>query len=192
MKILIPAAILSAIVAAPAVAQDADYAVNQVYIADGEECPASTDEVITVCGVLEDPYRIPRALRQSDSPENISWAERVQRFETVGASGINSCTPVGAGGETGCTQKLIRQAYEDRRNAPGVRFGEIIAKAREDRLSTIDADARLEQERVESIEREYMERLERERDGAVPGEATDTPPAIGPATTEAATPDPEG
>ena len=178
---------VAAILATPAAAQDEDYAVNQVYIADGEDCPASTAEVITVCGVLEDPYRIPKALRHSDDPDNTAWAQRVKRLEMVGATGIMSCSPVGAGGATGCTQQLIAAAYADKANAPGVRFGRAIEAAREDRLSTIDVDARMEQDRVEQIEREYMERLERERGAGVPGEESAEMPSIGPVTDAAAT-----
>ena len=155
-------------------AQDEDYAVNQVYITEDEECPASTDDVITVCGVLEDPYRIPRALRYSEDPANTAWAQRVQQLQTVGETGINSCTPVGAGGATGCTQKLIEQAYADRRNSAEGRFGQLIAEERERRLSTIDEDAEETQRRVEQIEREYEERLERERAAPLPGEDTET------------------
>ena len=36
-------------------------------------------------------------------------------MEYVGAAGINSCSPVGTGGWTGCTQQLLRQAREERR-----------------------------------------------------------------------------
>jgi hypothetical protein len=52
-----------------------------------------------------------------------------------------------------------------------VRFGLLIDQARRDRLSEIDEDAAAEQERVEMIEREYMQRLERERAGELPGMA---------------------
>ena len=36
-------------------------------------------------------------------------------MEYVGAAGVNSCTPVGAGGWTGCYQQMLRQAREERR-----------------------------------------------------------------------------
>ena len=160
----------SAGLTAPVVAQDADTSVNLVYITPDETCPESTAEVITVCGVLEEQYRIPSPLRQSQSPENTAWAERVSEFQYVTAEGINSCSPVGTGGSTGCTQELIRKAYADRANSADVRFGQLIEEARSERLSTIDVDAAAEQERVEQIEREYNERLERERRSELPGE----------------------
>ena len=159
---------------APLAAQDADTSVNLVYITPDEECPESTADVITVCGVLEDQYRIPSALRQSQSPENKAWTERVSEFQYVTAQGINSCSPVGAGGETGCTQELIRKAYADKANSADVRFGQAIEAARAERLSTIDADTAAEQRRVEQLEREYNERLERERESALPDEADTT------------------
>lgn len=160
---LAPFGLLFATVTTPLAAQDADTAVNIVYITENEQCPASTDDVITVCGVLEEQYRIPRSLRQTTGPGTEAWADRVREFQTVGEFGINSCSPAGAGGFTGCTQELIAKAYEDRANAPGQRFGQIIEEARAERLGTIDAAAAEEQARVEQIEREYEARLERER-----------------------------
>ncbi len=65
---------------------------------------------------------------------------------------------------------------KDKSEAEAVRFGLLIEKARTERMSTIDADAAAEQERVEMIEREYMQRLERERQGELPGEGTPPPP----------------
>lgn len=168
--------VAAAVASAPVMAQDADTAVNIVYITENEQCPASTEDVITVCGILEEQYRIPKALRQTTGPGNESWADRVREFQTVGEFGINSCSPTGAGGFTGCTQELIAKAYEDRANAPGRRFGQIIDEARQERLSTIDEAAAAEQDRVEQIEREYEARLERERQG----DADDSPPAAQP------------
>ena len=160
-----PFVLLLASTASPLLAQDADTAVNIIYITEEEQCPASTEDVITVCGVLEEQYRIPRSLRQTTGPGTEAWADRVREFQTVGESGIMSCSPAGAGGFTGCTQELIAKAYADRANAPGQRFGQIIEAARAERLGTIDAAAAAEQERVEQIEREYEARLERERQG---------------------------
>ena len=166
---------------APAAAQDADTAVNLVYITSDERCPPSTDEIITVCGVLEDQYRIPRALRQSGSPANTAWAQRVREFQTVGEFGTMSCSPAGLGGATGCTQKLIDAAYRERAEGADARFGRLIEQQRAERLSTIDSDAAAEQARVEKIEREYMERIAREAGEGQPGTQTATPPATAPA-----------
>lgn len=161
--------------AAPAAAQDAEVKINQIYIQEGEECPASTDEVITVCGILEDPYRIPANLRRSDSPQNESWGERAQSFQMVGEFGIMSCSPTGSGGFTGCTQKMIDEAYAEKRTSDGVLFSQLIEEERQKRLAEIDAAAAEEQERVEMIEREYEARLAAERAAALPDEDTPEP-----------------
>ncbi|AOL22020.1 hypothetical protein Ga0102493_11991 [Erythrobacter litoralis] len=164
--------------AAPAAAQDAPgERVNMVIAYSEDECPeASDDNEIVICEILVEAerYRIPKNLRQSDSPENVSRAREVEKLKYVGAFGAMSCDPAGAGGFTGCTQRFIEAAYKDRSEAETVRFSQLIEEARQERLSTIDADAAAEQERVEMIEREYMQRLERERDGALPGEVDPT------------------
>ena len=105
-----------------------------------------------------------------------SLARQVDQIKYVGDFGAMSCSPAGAGGFTGCTQKFVEAWAKDREEADGVRFGQLIEQARQERLSTIDADAAAEQERVEMIEREYMERLERERQAELPGEGDLPPP----------------
>ncbi len=171
------------VAAGPAAAQSkGGDRVNMVIAYDETECPQPTspDEIV-VCEILveADRYRIPRNLRQSDSPQNTAWAERVESIRYIGAFGTMSCDPAGAGGFTGCTQKMIEAAYADRAEGENVRFGQLIEAARQERLATIDESAASEQERVEAIEREYMERLERERSGQLPGEEKKTP-AVGP------------
>ncbi|WP_114522370.1 hypothetical protein [Altererythrobacter sp. ZODW24] len=194
----ISAAILAAsAIAAPSVAyaQDEDYSVNQLVVYGEQECPQSTDTMVTICVRMEDQYRIPSNLRQSSDPANKPWAERVQAFEMLTATGIMSCSPVGSGGETGCTQAMIQQAYGEKATADSVRFGRLIEEARAERLETIDEEAAETQRRVESLERQYMERLEHERAGTLPGEEAETSPAIVPAAEPAADTDenaPEG
>lgn len=161
--------------------QDSDDSYNMVIVYGDDECPTSTADVIVVCArkAENERYRIPETLRFSESPANESWAERVESFEMVGDFGTMSCSPVGAGGFTGCTQEMINAAYADKANDAGVRFGEIIAAERAKRLSTIDEDAAAEQERVEMIEREYMQRLERERAGETAEDAALPQPQSG-------------
>ncbi len=174
MKHLIaPAALaLLAAGASPAGAQSANEKINMVIAYDASECPKAQPGEVVVCELLVEAarYRIPTNLRYSDSPENVARARQVEEIKYAGDFGAMSCSPAGAGGFTGCTQKFIEAAYKDRAEEDGVRFGKLIEEARQERMSTIDADAAAEQERVEMIEREYMQRLERERDGEVPGE----------------------
>ncbi|WP_234033192.1 hypothetical protein [Erythrobacter rubeus] len=169
--------------ATPAAAQsEGGDKVNMVIAYDESECPEAGEDEIVICEILVEAerYRIPSNLRQSSSPENTAWAKRVESIRYLGDFGEMSCDPAGAGGFTGCTQQFIDAAYQDRAEGENIRFGRLINEAREERLSTIDADAAAEQNRVEQIEREYLERLERERQGPIPGEADPslTPPPI--------------
>lgn len=169
-----------AVLAAPAAAQQAGSEKVRMVIVYGEDAvpPPQGDEIVVVAHLPEnDRYRIPEVLRFSDNPANMAWARRVERLDMVGAFGTNSCSPAGAGGFTGCTQQLINAAYADKREGSAVRFSELIAAARAERLSHIDEEAAETQARVESLEKQYMERLEKERQGTLPGENTASPPA---------------
>ena len=170
-------AVLSAAAfAVPAVAQVAvdtgDESYNMVIVYGDDDCPASTDGEIVVCArqAESERYRIPEALRFTDGPQSQAWAQRVERLEMVGAFGTLSCSPAGAGGLTGCTQQMIDAAYADKENSSAVRFSDVIAAARAERLSTIDEDAERTQRDVEMIEREYNARLEAERAQPLPDE----------------------
>ncbi|MFC3096622.1 hypothetical protein [Alteraurantiacibacter palmitatis] len=162
----------AALLAPPAAAQDTGgERVMMVQLQEGEVCPQSEDpDTIVVCEQIEDPYRIPSRLRQSNSPENRSWAQRARENERVGAFGPGSCTNVGGGSEIGCSIQEIELARAERENSPERRFSLQIEQARAERLETIDADARMTQARVEELERAYLERLEAERDAPLPGE----------------------
>lgn len=181
MKPLLTPALLAVaalmVTATPAAAQSADEKINMVIAYSEDECPVAQPGEVVICEILveADRYRIPPNLRQSGSPENVAWARRVESFKYVGDFGTMSCSPAGAGGFTGCTQKFIEAAYKDRAESENVRFSQLIEEARAERLSAIDSEAAAEQERVEMIEREYMERLERERQGELPTEAAPPP-----------------
>lgn len=162
-----------AISSTAAAQEEAGDKVNMVIVYGDDICPEPAAGEITVCArkAENERYRIPEDLRLSDSPENTAWTQRVESYEMVGAFGTMSCDPAGAGGFTGCTQQMISAAYKDRAEGSAVRFSQLIEAARAERLSTIDADAAEQQARVEQIEREYLERLERERSEPLPGEA---------------------
>ena len=171
---------------------------NMVVVYGDDACPASDDDTIVVCArkAESERFRIPEALRHSTDPANQSWAQRVEKLEMVGKFGTLSCTPVGAGGWTGCTQEMIQKAYADKAEGSDVRFSQIIAEARAERLSTIDEDAEAQQRDVEMIEREYMQRLENERAAPTPDEAataasTDTTIVAGEEEPEASAESPE-
>ncbi|MDZ4307450.1 hypothetical protein [Allopontixanthobacter sp.] len=171
-------ALIAGFAASPAAAQDAaGDQVNMVIVYGDDACPVSTEEVITVCARKNENerFRIPENLRTSDDPANTAWAERAESFEMVGAFGAFSCSPTGAGGFTGCTQQMIKAAYGEKDEASGIRFAQLIAAARAERLSTIDEEAAETQARVEVLEKAYMDKLARESEGAVPGEEESLP-----------------
>jgi hypothetical protein len=156
-----------------------DEKVNQLIVYGDDPCPVSTAEQITVCARKDEAerFRIPAPLRDNPTdPRNQSWTDRVKAYETVGAAGINSCSPVGSGGASGCTTRLIQDAYAEKKQGSDVQFGKLIEEERQRRMSTIDKDAAAEQSRVEQLEKEYEARLARERDGETKP-APATPPA---------------
>lgn len=172
---------ITALSSAPAFAQDdAGDRVNQVIIYGDDDCPESTGDMITVCARLDEGerFRIPKNLRQSNSPENVSWTERVRSLETVGNFGSMSCSPVGAGGELGCTAAMIAAAYEDKKHTSDVRFSALIEEARGERLAEIDAESAETQARVEELERQYIAKLEAERDAPLPDEEDEALPQV--------------
>jgi hypothetical protein len=140
-----------------------DERVNQVIVYGDDPCPRATSpNEITVCarkGEAER-YRIPEPLRGIDNPANRAWTDRVLAYETVGKTGTLSCSPVGPGGFTGCTQKLIQNASVERKEGSDVKFSQLIEAERARRLSTIDQDARETQTRVEAEEKAYAAKHE--------------------------------
>lgn len=182
---LVPfAALACATLAAPALAQDAPAAaerVNTVIIYGNDTCPESKGDEITVCARKPEAerYRIPQALRETPSTRAEAWNERVLAYETVGRTGINSCSPVGPGGSLGCTQKLIDAAYAEKRGSGDVQFSKMIEAERARRAGTVDDDAAQTQARVEQAEKDYEARQRAQQD---PGSA--------PASGAAPTPDP--
>lgn len=166
IRFLAAPALAALALAAPLAAQDSGGDKVRMVIVYGEDAAPTPqgDEIVVVARMPEaDRFRIPEGLRYSENPANDAWIKRVERLEFVGASGTLSCSAVGPGGSTGCTQEMIRNAYADKNASPSVRFGALIAAARAERLSTLDARAAEEQARVEALEKEYMRRLERER-----------------------------
>ena len=104
------------ILPAPAAAQNAK--VSEIIVYGTDPCPRSTDDEIVVCARKPESerFRIPEKLRQGGSLQSRqAWAVRAKNFETVGRTGIMSCSPVGPAGYTGCADQLIKQAFEERR-----------------------------------------------------------------------------
>ncbi|MFM6949720.1 MAG: hypothetical protein ACKOW1_01715 [Novosphingobium sp.] len=152
-RLLIAAPLLFA--AAPALAEEAsEPKVNQLIVYGNDECPVSSDDTITVCArkAEGERFRIPQILRKSSSPQNEAWNNKVLAYERVSKTGTMSCSPVGAGGWTGCSSQLINAAYAEKQSDESIRFGQLIAEERAKRLSTIDKDAAKTQSDVEKLE----------------------------------------
>ncbi len=178
--ILAPLA-LAALYAAPAAAQGtSEPKVNQLIVFGEDACPQSTDDTITVCARKNEGerFRIPELLREHSSPQNEAWNNKVLAYETVGRTGTMSCSPVGAGGWTGCSGQLINQAYAKKSIDPGIKFSQMIAAERTKRLETIDQDAAETQARVEVLEDqiEARRKAEEARTDTDPNDAGAPPP----------------
>ena len=95
--------------------------VSQVIVYGNDPCPQGAGGEIIVCARRPeaDRYRIPENLRGTDERgESESWAARAESMEYVGRTGIQSCSPVGPGGWTGCWEQMMRQARGERRANP--------------------------------------------------------------------------
>ena len=101
---------------APAIAQQ--NAIAEIIVYGNDPCPRSTDDQVVVCARRPESerYRIPEKYRPGGTRQQTeAWANKAKVIETVGATGINSCSPVGPGGYTGCLTKVIKEAREQRR-----------------------------------------------------------------------------
>lgn len=102
---------------APAMAQSSD-SVSEIIVYGNDPCPRSTDDQVVVCARRPEAerYRLPQQYRPSGTrQEKTAWANRARALETVGATGTNSCSPVGPGGFTGCLTQVINQARRETR-----------------------------------------------------------------------------
>lgn len=170
------AALAIALMAAPALAQQADKPagpppggekLNLVIVYGDDACPTSTGDDIVVCARKDESerYRIPEPLRgDPNAPANQAWAERARSIEYVGKSGTESCSPVGAGGFTGCFEQIAAAAKAERQQADNVSWKDLVAAERAKRLSKIDAEA-------EAVERQVKAEEAKDNDATAP--ATD-------------------
>jgi hypothetical protein len=110
------AAALPALVApSPALAQSGN--ISEIVVYGTDPCPRSTEDEVVVCARKPESerYRIPERYRQSGPIQSReSWADRAIAFETQMGNGLNSCSPIGSAGFTGCEQQLIKQSFKER------------------------------------------------------------------------------
>ena len=113
---LAAAALVAGFAAPSAFAQTANDRVNEIIVYGTDPCPRSTDDEVVVCKRVgeEERYRIPERLREGGTlQERTAWAKKVRSIERVGRTGIQSCSPVGPAGYTGCMEQMIRDAREE-------------------------------------------------------------------------------
>ena len=116
------AAIAALIPATPLLAQETPQRIRNVEVVKGQACPKSTAEEVVVCSTLEEPYRIPGALRD-DGPipqAQQSWVNRaadIDQTSRVAAGLPDTCSPVGTGGQRGCFKERARAWAAERRAA---------------------------------------------------------------------------
>ena len=109
-----------AAISVPAEAQDSGGKVMEVLVFGKDPCPRSTESEVVVCRRLDERerYRIPERLRSGGPRQpGQAWAAKTRSLETVGNTGIQSCSPVGPAGYTGCLQQLIKQSRQEAKEA---------------------------------------------------------------------------
>lgn len=175
-----------AAIAQPAAAQEASTVnadkINQVIVYGEDKCEQSSPDEIVVCNRMpeQDRYRVPQIFRGGDplDPRNQAWLNRVTAMERVGRFGTDSCSPVGLGGFTGCTQQLVAGAKAERQAADKTDWQAMIADERAKRIAGIDAASDQVEAAVVAEEKALAERqkaaeeLERQASGQAPAPAT--------------------
>ena len=108
-----------AALSAPALAQTGGR-ISEIIVYGNDPCPRSTDDEVVVCARKPETerYRIPEEYRNTGPRQaGQAWANKARALETVGATGINSCSPVGPAGFTGCLTQVIQQARAEANEA---------------------------------------------------------------------------
>lgn len=97
--------------------------IRNVQLTGNDKCPTAQGDEVVVCSRInpDEQYRIPKQLRNTAEPaaQNQSWINRTAVADEVGrvAGGLpDTCSPVGTGGQSGCTQMWAR-AYAAEKKA---------------------------------------------------------------------------
>jgi hypothetical protein len=109
----------------PATAQETDAQttgekIAEIVVFGNDPCPRSTDDEVVVCTRIPESYRyrMPEAYRPGGTfQQRQAWANKARAIERVGRTGIQSCSPVGPAGYTGCMEQMINSARQESREA---------------------------------------------------------------------------
>jgi hypothetical protein len=101
---------------------DNDAKTISIVVYGDDPCPAGKNDEIVVCArePESERYRIPKRFRgkkEQSAPGN-SWANKTRGSEDASrmAAGLpDTCSAVGSGGQSGCYQSFVNQAYQQRR-----------------------------------------------------------------------------
>ncbi len=113
------AAILA--IAVPVLNAPADAQVQNgtLVIYGDDRCPTNADgEEIVICvrRSERERFRIPKELREGELDANTqSWAMRAESTLNAGATGVGSCSTVGAAGQSGCFVQRANAARAEAR-----------------------------------------------------------------------------
>lgn len=113
--------------AAPAAADDGarntppQRKVSQVDVFGDDPCPKGVGDEIVVCARKPESerFRIPAPIRQQQknaARKDQSWVARTRDIDETGRATMpDSCSPVGSGGQTGCTAAMFRDYAAQRK-----------------------------------------------------------------------------
>lgn len=116
--------LLAALLAAPAQAQpdpaEPPRRIRSVALDADAGCPPAIGDEVVVCYRADEPYRIPKRFRRAAeiAAADQSWVNRAAVMDEAGrvSGGLpNTCSPIGTGGQTGCTQAMLRAWAAERR-----------------------------------------------------------------------------
>ena len=116
------AALVAGFASASAAAQDdtttqgSKQRISEIIVFGTDPCPRSTDDEVVVCSRVPESYRyrMPEAYRPGGTfQQRQAWANKAKTLERVGRTGIQSCSPVGPAGYTGCLDQMINSARDE-------------------------------------------------------------------------------
>jgi hypothetical protein len=122
MRLIMTATAFLVLAASPVVAAEPPERTTALVVFGNDPCPRADRDEIVVCARKPESerYRIPKALREKrrSDGESSSWAAQWSSMEDgTRYTRPNSCSPVGTGGQTGCTQAMLRRWFEERQAA---------------------------------------------------------------------------